>query len=483
MNISKFCIVIFIFLSNISSAQISILSQSKSRISNPDRGFRYEAMAEIPDYKNPWGPYYLNSNTWLKFSEADFDAKDGHIRLGQLYIYLTKYENIDVLPDEALKKIEKLLSDARLQGYSLVLRFAYTYDRPEGQVYPSMSRILAHVEQLAPILKENNDVISVLQAGFIGLWGEWHSDNNIYSNQDKSLLISKLFSTLPKSMVIQMRLPDYKNKLNIDENLKRRIGFHNDYFADSSLEYSLTINGFLNSKNFQQVSEESKYTWMDGELPYTITSKSGNSYLIPPIEVAKQLRANHYSSFSVVHNYNENIANWKKTKLTKKDLDSNDLPYDPDYLEGDFKTYYDYITDYLGYRLFFNYNNSNIKFDNVSGYINYSLSLSNYGFTSVMNPRDLFLIVLDSKNEILVKQKLAINFKSLGSKETQILRGKIAIKKNIKKYKVGLWLPSFPQSKSYYTPNYSIKISNTNWIEIKLDENRNILFNEIFRNE
>lgn len=483
MKINEIYTLLIMLLGGYCYAQIPVLSQSKSRISNPDRGFRYEAMALIPDYKNPWGPYYLSSNTWLKFSEADFDAKDGHIRLGQLYIYLTHYANTDHLSDEAINKIEKLFTDARTQGYSLIVRFAYTYDKPEGQVYPPMKRILKHIDQLSPIIKDNMDIISVLQAGFVGIWGEWHSDNNIYSSQDKDSLMTKIIDLLPEGRSTQMRLPKYKNALNLPKELKNKIGFHNDYFTDSSIAYALSKEGFLNTQNSLQVSKESQSKMVDGEMPYTVELEFGKNHLLNPLEVLKQLKDNHYSTFSVVHNYSSNIANWKSKTINKNILDRNNLPYDPDYFKNGEKTYYDYIADYLGYRLFFNYNNSFVQLNNFTGGLNYSLSLSNFGFASIPNPRELFLIILDINNKILIKQKLQLDFNNLGSEKTQVLKGKIVIPKEITKYTIGLWLPNFPLSKSYYNPNYSIRISNTNWFELNIGKNQNLLINEIYRSK
>jgi hypothetical protein len=33
--------------------------------------------------------------------------------------------------------------------------------------------MLRHIDQVSPLLHDNEDVIDALQAGFIGTWGEW----------------------------------------------------------------------------------------------------------------------------------------------------------------------------------------------------------------------------------------------------------------------------------------------------------------------
>jgi hypothetical protein len=64
-----------------------------------------------------------------------------------------------------------------------VVRFAYNQDQTSPFAEPIKARILAHIEQLKPLLKTNSDVIAVLQQGFIGAWGETSSvailDNDV----------------------------------------------------------------------------------------------------------------------------------------------------------------------------------------------------------------------------------------------------------------------------------------------------------------
>ena len=38
---------------------------------------------------------------------------------------------------------------------------------------------MSGIELLKSVRKQNSDVIFILQAGFIGMWGEWHGDTHI----------------------------------------------------------------------------------------------------------------------------------------------------------------------------------------------------------------------------------------------------------------------------------------------------------------
>jgi len=64
-------------------------------------------------------------------------------------------------------------------GIRLLLRFIYNYGPigPTGRDAP-LSVILTHIDQLAPVLLENQDLIFALEAGFVGTWGEWHHSTN-----------------------------------------------------------------------------------------------------------------------------------------------------------------------------------------------------------------------------------------------------------------------------------------------------------------
>lgn len=80
------------------------------------------------------------------------------------------------IPDEFLARLEEGFRAVRASGIKVVLRFYYSEDlgRPDAP----KAVVLRHLEQLKPVLAAHADVIAVLQAGFIGAWGEWHGSTN-----------------------------------------------------------------------------------------------------------------------------------------------------------------------------------------------------------------------------------------------------------------------------------------------------------------
>jgi len=83
--------------------------------------------------------------------------------------------NLDILrdsefiPEDILQKMDADFAAAREAGVKLIVRFCYTEDMKEPDAPKNI--VLAHIEQLKPVIQKNADVIYALQAGFIGTWG------------------------------------------------------------------------------------------------------------------------------------------------------------------------------------------------------------------------------------------------------------------------------------------------------------------------
>ena len=63
-------------------------------------------------------------------------------------------------------------------GTRLMIRFIYNFGPTANGRDAPIDLISTHIDQLAPILLKNRDLIFALEAGFIGTWGEWHHSLN-----------------------------------------------------------------------------------------------------------------------------------------------------------------------------------------------------------------------------------------------------------------------------------------------------------------
>ena len=119
-----------------------------------------------------------------------------------------------------LTVVQHAFDAIRAGGCKAIVRFAYIYlynentDWPSVVTDPAVDKVLEHVDQLKPVLAKNEDVIFVVQAGFVGAWGEWHYSTHFEmpgsaaSYQNRKQLTDALLKAVPTSR--QIVLPNTK---------------------------------------------------------------------------------------------------------------------------------------------------------------------------------------------------------------------------------------------------------------------------------
>lgn len=186
-----------------------------------------------------------------------------------------------------LAVVQKAFDAVRAGGAKAIVRFAYIFNYNEATDWPSVvtdpavDKVLEHVDQLKPVLTKNEDVIFVVQAGFVGAWGEWYYSTNFKqpgskeSYESRKKLTDALLKAVPASRQIELRTPDFKFKMGYEKSLadtltadtahdgsvKSRLGGHNDCFvADASDRGTFAADS---SRTLWKA--ESRYTIMGGE--------------------------------------------------------------------------------------------------------------------------------------------------------------------------------------------------------------------------
>lgn len=159
-------------------------------------------------------------------------------------VQLRKLQEPD-LPEAVLNGFDTDMSELRNLGLKCVLRFAYT-ERESDKEDATPEWVKRHLEQLKPHLAANADVIYVLEAGFVGVWGEWYYSKN-YGNETQHVtanrrkVIGYLFENAPEDRFILFRYPMIKTEYLGDSNpltdaegfsgsVRARMGCHNDAF-------------------------------------------------------------------------------------------------------------------------------------------------------------------------------------------------------------------------------------------------------------
>ena len=121
--------------------------------------------------------------------------------------------------EEALEFFRENFRIHRDAGIKTIVRFAYSngYAEKDHPWDAPLEQTLRHVEQLKPIFHEFEDVIYVVQYGFVGSWGEgYYTDNygmNPRTDEDywsRRTLMNALLDAVPESRQVAVRYPQYK---------------------------------------------------------------------------------------------------------------------------------------------------------------------------------------------------------------------------------------------------------------------------------
>lgn len=203
---------------------------SDAIFANPERGF-YRAV----DLMNE------SDLSWLRGEHA-------HDSLVYSYVMLDRFRGSDISA-ATLDEIRSALRVAQDDGFEVVVRFAYNlgpYPDPEPDA--PLSRIERHLEQLSPVLRENEGAIALVQAGLIGAWGEWHSSTHGLDADPaaRRAVVEAVLAAVPASRSTQVRYPPYIGELvggtpldpsrAWDGSFAARVGYHNDCFLSSDTD-------------------------------------------------------------------------------------------------------------------------------------------------------------------------------------------------------------------------------------------------------
>jgi hypothetical protein len=475
---------------------------------NPERGWRIETVIAEPARKT-FGPARhlvgkvapVYEEDWWMLDAARFESFG--LTLVQAYCYLTEFADRPISA-EKLQWLQESFDNLRRRGLKAVLRFAYERDMglKEG---PTPDWILQHIDQLQPLLHRNLDVIYVLQAGFIGAWGEWHSAARIGADDytARARIIKRLLEVLPPERMLQVRVPKYKRLAlsqpvldaflevgpgNAFSNIPAaRIGFHNDGFlagpSDGGTWPEGPLFGQPGNPEFDYMTRESAFVPVDGELFWADQGFDGQAAWgvgVDGLNAAVRMRLHHYSSFSLAHSYSEregkpySIDHWLSTPAAIDALRKAKMPLADGWFEDGFgqsvvRTQFEYLQDHLGYRLELQ---SALIPEQVKPGATFrvEIQLVNRGFSTLCNRRPVKLALVDSAGRV---SQIAVNscdprqwqpFRP-GDVEYQPLVHQIAWEGPLPAdvqpgwHRIGLWLPDQAEPLRV-DPRYAVRVAN-----------------------
>ena len=452
-------------------------------LSNPERGFRFEQKVGLEDGEKQGKS---NLSAW-KFREC---AEDG-VTVAQAYCYLNRYCDAPI-PQAKLDALQADFDRARKEGVKFLLRFAYETDmsRTRG---PTAERILSHIRELTPIVRANTDVIYVLQTGWVGAWGEFHSSAHRleYDEVEVPRIVRATLDMLPGDRVTMMRT-SYQRSLALKglggdrevtaetawgDSPPARIGFFNDatladfhdagtFLHDRKALAKMAWDDILGLKFdqpgaqvFDRMARESVYVPVDGELFWIghVDTLRQNG-----LAAIQRLRLHHYTTLSIVHGNSEFDKNkgagaidaWKSNPITPQLLSAYGIPYDSAYFAGvPFRTAYEYIRDHLGYRLVAK--GCELKDGKAR------LMVRNYGFAAPVNPRPAYFAVVAADGKV-TEIPTGFDCRKLLPEQDTVIEAPVPALKDGER--LALWLPDGSES-IRNCPAYSISLAGGATIE------------------
>lgn len=344
---------------------------SDAIIANPERGF-YSAV-EVHDA----------SKRGIS-SDSMTSARKQFRTLYLLEFHLKDYVSSPISEDY-LEAIRLRFQSLRDGGAKCILRFCYSNGMNESDKPwdATKDQVLSHISQVKPLIQEYYDVILVVQAGFIGSWGEWYYTDNFSDNADRKAVVDALLDAVPSSRQIALRTPAFKMKLyghaladtitlaeSHQPTEKARLAGHNDCYLSSSNDVG-TYNGPNDRKYW---GAESLYTIMGGESCEVTAychcegSEKYNGAL-------KDLAINHFTYLN--NGYHSGVlGRWRSEGCMEE------------------------IQKRLGYRYvlergFFTKN------PKAGGEYRVVLKIRNDGFAPAQNPRDAELVLTDNGGSVV----------------------------------------------------------------------------------
>ncbi len=405
-------------------------SQDMSAFLNPERGFYMPVDPIEPDSTTP-----------------SFKAlRSAGYTLAYAYAHIGTYRSSSIA-SSYLNKLDAVFDAVRQARIKIIIRFAYDITGDDSDA--SKARILAHIDQLEPTLKKHADVIYVLQAGFIGHWGEWHSsDHGLDNNPARQEIIYKLLSVLPADRMVQNgNTFTYKQDIEGANNLpaaaafdgsnRARWGFHSDCFGASADDRGFYTSGSKRASERAWVGAETRAVPMGGETCRT-SSFSTCSSMVPEMEEM------HWSYLNI--EYHPDVISQLKSGGC-----------------------FDEINRRLGHRLrlveatFPERAQSGGRFD-------LKLRVANDGFAPLYNPRPV-VVVLEGPSGRHEATLDDVDTRRWAPNAETSVAARLQLPATLAEgsYRLSLWLPDGYQSLRHH-PEYAIRLANQNtWDSAKGD--------------
>jgi len=448
------CILHFQIISNANN-----IGDSGEVLRNPDRGFYKLVQVQLKNDDKE------DINKFKKQVE-NITKEDPDVSIISFQLNLIEFvPKEDEINAKKIKEVNQYFSIMRDNGYQVIFRVVYDSEGKENPE-PSFQTILKHIEQLKDVYVQNEDVILLVEAGYLGSYGEWHSGKYDEDVNKKNQIIDKLLQVIPESIQINLRRPKFIQEYigSLDT-----VNSSNAYTAEKIARLGLHNDGYLASDTdlgtYSRNEREESLRWQEKQTLYTLfggESQNKDSIFTNIENAISDMRKRHCVYLNKT--YDTNVKEkWKNTKYNNENG-------------------YKYIQNHLGYRLILEEMNISQK----GNKLNIDVQIKNVGFGNIVRKKKTSLI-LKSQNE-QYEIILDMDIREKLNEDTYSFNLQEKLPNNIKNDTYSAYLKiSEPYEKIQNNVKYSIRLANSNIydeilganylgdIKITSQENNNII--------
>lgn len=329
------------------------------------------------------------------------------------------------LTESALAAIDQTLKNLKKNNMQVIIRFVYDKNNngiedDEGCLIPDsevvvpkdwknynrvvearQGMIMQHIEQLAPILIDNQDAIYTVQVGFYGGYGELHSTGACSDAYIAEALDKMLTETKDSNLRISVRTPRRYAYYRFGSTDIYKLA--NDVTSEDEDAYRAAIfnDGYLGTDNDWGTFEnrEIETDWMATQnlhnpyggdaIPAPGETEIGDPAK-PPFVINEMFKV-HTSYIAPVDLL---VSYWKETPYDESQYNVKDYEYSG-------ATLYEYIENHLGYRFVLRESklSESVK---AGGTLENTFEIENVGFGNLFYPMQSYAYITDEYGKVVV---------------------------------------------------------------------------------
>jgi hypothetical protein len=350
------------------------------------------------------------------------------------------------LPPATLNALVSTVAAARTAGVKVILRPVYRPDDSAGSgVDPTTAAFaVSHIQQLGQTLRDQSDVIMVLQLGVLGPWGEFHS-SPLTENGGWTPILDALLDELPTSRMVQVRRPCYKDHFFAgrgpltDAELfttakVARVGHFNDCFLGNAIDDQGTYVNQTGTTPTRTVDAWRTYAAADTRSVFVGGETCGNNARASCTSALADLSAMHWSFLG---------HGWYQPTVGPS---------------GVLATCRAEITERLGYRLVLDEATHSTAV-RPGDTLSLTIRLHNEGFAPIINPRPLAVVLHDGTTSYRATLDVDPRRWAPGASTTFTRTLTVPTTATPGTYSLSLWLPD-ASTTLRDRPDYAVRFAN-----------------------